>query len=335
MFKNIRIVAKRIVIAGLLLISMVLLLAGCGTATTSKDKLEVIKLDYAYYNPLSLVLKEKGWLEEDFAKDGIKVEWIFSLGSNKSLELLNGSSVDFGSTAGAAALIGKANGNPIKSVYVYSKPEWTALVTRPDSGIKTVADLKGKRVAVTRGTDPHIFLLRVLEQNGLTDKDIQLVALQHPDGKNALEKGDVDAWAGLDPLMAQEEVEKGGQLFFRDANLNTYGVLNVREAFAQKNPQYVEKVLRSYEKARKWALEHPAEYQKIVEKEAKLSEAVAVKVISRTDLSNSVIGEEPTKAILAAGNILLKYGIISQETDVSKVVKDLIDPQYINKISKE
>lgn len=94
------------------------------------------------------------------------------MGSNKSLELLNGSSVDFGSTAGAAALIGKANGNPIKSIYVYSKPEWTALVTRPDSGIKTVADLKGKKVAVTRGTDPHIFLLRVLEQNGLTDKDI-------------------------------------------------------------------------------------------------------------------------------------------------------------------
>ncbi|WP_378953566.1 aliphatic sulfonate ABC transporter substrate-binding protein [Pelosinus sp. sgz500959] len=334
MFKTIRSLGKRVIPAAFLLILTVLLLTGCGSATT-KDKTASIKLDYAYYNPLSLVLKEKGWLEEEFAKDGVKVEWVQSLGSNKSLELLNGSSVDFGSTAGAAALIGKANGNPIKSVYVYSKPEWTALVTRPDSGIKTVADLKGKKVAVTRGTDPHIFLLRVLEQNGLTDKDIQLVALQHPDGKNALEKGDVDAWSGLDPLMAQEEVEKNGQLFFRDANLNTYGVLNVREAFAQKNPQYVEKVLRGYEKARKWALANPAEYQKIVEKEAKLSEAVAAKVLGRTDLSNSVIGEEQKTAIIAAGNILLKNGIVSQGTDIGKVVSDLIDSQYINKISKE
>lgn len=326
---------KKIISLAFFLVGMVVLLAGCGKETAGKEKVETIKLDYAYYNPLSLVLKEKGWLEEDFAKDGIKVEWIHSLGSNKSLELLNGSSADFGSTAGSAALIGKANGNPIKAVYVYSKPEWTALVTRPDSGIKTVADLKGKKVAVTRGTDPHIFLLRVLEQNGLTDKDIQLVALQHPDGKNALEKGDVDAWSGLDPLMAQEEVEKGGLLFFRDANLNTYGILNVREDFAQKNPQYVERVLRSYEKARKWALANPAEYQKIVEKEAKLSEAVAAKVLSRTDLSNSVIGEEQKAAITAAGNILLKNGIVNSGTDIAKVVNDLIDPQYSNKISKE
>lgn len=335
MVKNIIGLGKKTVIGAFLLILMIVLLTGCGNEAMSKDKVQVIKLDYAYYNPLSLVLKEKGWLEEDFAKDGIKIEWVQSLGSNKSLELLNGSSVDFGSTAGAAALIGKANGNPIKSVYVYSKPEWTALVTRADSGIKTVADLKGKKVAVTRGTDPHIFLLRVLEQNGLTDKDIQLVALQHPDGKNALEKGDVDAWVGLDPLMAQEEVEKNGQLFFRDANLNTYGVLNVREAFAQKNPQYVERVLRSYEKARKWALANPAEYQKIVEKEAKLSEEVAAKVLERTDLRNPVIGEEQRKTIAAAGDILLKYGIVSQGTDISKVVNDLIDSQYIDKISKE
>lgn len=145
----------------------------------------------------------------------------------------------------------------------------------------------------------------------------------------------MDAWSGLDPLMAQEEVEKNGQLFFRDANLNTYGILNVREAFAKKNPQYVERVLRSYEKARKWALANPAEYQKIVEKEAKLSAAVATKVLGRTDLSNSVIGEEQKAAIVAAGNILLKNGIVSQGTDIVKVVNELIDSQYSNKIAKE
>ena len=85
-----------------------------------------------------------------------------SLGSNKALEFLNAGSIDFGSTAGAAALVAKINGNPIKSIYVYSRPEWTALVTRKDTGITKVADLKGKRVAVTRGTDPHIFLVRAL-----------------------------------------------------------------------------------------------------------------------------------------------------------------------------
>ncbi len=326
---------KKKAVIFLMLVFITSLLAGCGGGSSTQGKLETIKLDYAYYNPISLVLKEKGWLEEEFAKDGIKIEWIHSLGSNKSLELLNSSSVDFASTAGAAALIGKANGNPIKSVYVYSRPEWTALVTRHDSGIKQVSDLKGKKVAVTRGTDPHIFLLRALELNGLTDKDIQLIVLQHPDGKLALEKGDVDAWAGLDPLMAQTELEKGSLLFFRDPSLNTYGVLNVREAFAKQNPQQVERVLKVYEKARKWAVANKEEYQKIVEKEAKLDSKVAAKLLERTDLSNPVIGEEHKKAITAAGDILLKSGIVNAGTDISKIVNDLIDSQYINKISKE
>jgi sulfonate transport system substrate-binding protein len=168
----------------------------------AEDRVETIKLDWAYYNPLSLVLREKGLLEEEFKKDGIKIEWAQSLGSNKALELLRSKSVDFGSTAGAAALLGRANGNPIKAIYVYSNPEWTALVTGPNSGIQRIQDLQGKRVAVTRGTDPHIFLLRALHSVGLTEKDIELVPLQHPDGKTALEKGNVDAWAGLDPYMA-------------------------------------------------------------------------------------------------------------------------------------
>src|SRR5690606_5900218 len=101
---------------------------------------------------------------EALRPDGIRVEWLLSLGSNKALELLNSESVDFGSTAGAAALLGKANGNPIQAVYIYSKPEWTALVTRKDSPIQRVEDLKGKKVAATRGTDPHIFLLRALDR---------------------------------------------------------------------------------------------------------------------------------------------------------------------------
>ena len=179
---------------------------GCNR-TSAKPK--VIRLDYAYYNAVSLVLKNKGFLEQDLASDGISVEWTQSLGSNKALELLNSKSIDFGSTAGAAALIGKANGNPIKAIYVYSRPEWTALVVRKDSPIQKVEDLKGKKVAVTRGTDPHIFLLRALHEAGLTEKDIQMVVLQHPEGRIALEKGDVDAWAGLDPMMAQTEIQQG------------------------------------------------------------------------------------------------------------------------------
>ncbi|HEY9616533.1 MAG TPA: aliphatic sulfonate ABC transporter substrate-binding protein [Microcoleaceae cyanobacterium] len=315
------------------LIFCVSILNACSPNQPTADRPDTIRLDYAYYNPVSLVLKEKGWLEDELKPDNVKVEWVLSQGSNKALEFLNARSLDFGSTAGAAALIGKANGNPIKSIYVYSKPEWTALVTRADSPIKTVAELKGKKVAVTRGTDPYIFLLRSLDQVGLSEKDIELVQLQHADGRTALEKGDVDAWAGLDPHMAKTEVEKGAKLFFRNPNFNSYGVLNVRDEFAQKYPNYVERVLVTYERARQWAQQNPADLKQVLVRESKLTDAVATKQLERTNLSNAQIGDNQKQVILAAGKVLKKSGVIKENVDVEQTVATLIDPQFITKVA--
>ena len=202
--------------------SGLLLLSAARGARAGRPK-ELV-LDWATYNPVSLVLREKGWVEEALRPLGVGVRWVQSLGSNKALEFLNAGSLHLGSTAGAAALLGRINGNPIRSVYVFSKPEWTALVTRPDTGIARVTDLVGRKVAATKGTDPYIFLLRALERHGLGPKDVQLVLLQHDQGKAALERGDVDAWAGLYPMMAQTELEAGNRLFYRDPDANTWRI---------------------------------------------------------------------------------------------------------------
>ena len=100
--------------------------------------LKEIRIDWATYNPVSMVLKGKGLLEKEFSKDEISVVWVQTLGSNKALEFLNAGSIDFGSTAGSAALLARINGNPIKAIYVYSRPEWTALVTGKDSPIAKI-----------------------------------------------------------------------------------------------------------------------------------------------------------------------------------------------------
>jgi len=296
------------------------------------DKVDEIRIDYAYYNPVSLVLKDKGWLEQDLAKDGIKVRWVQSLGSNKALEFLNAKSIDFGSTAGAAALLARINGNPVKSIYVYSKPEWTALVTQGGSAIKTVADLKGKRIAATRGTDPHIFLIRTLSENGLTEKDVKIVLLQHQDGRLALAKGDVDAWAGLDPLMAQAELDDGARIFYRNAEINTWGVLNTREDFAAEHPDLVLKVLAAYEKARAFAIANPGDLKKTIEEQAKLSDAVATRQLERTDLSTAAIGDRQKKTIAGAGVALQQAGVIPADVNVPEVATALIDSSFVTKL---
>jgi sulfonate transport system substrate-binding protein len=296
------------------------------TALWAADKPKEIRIDWATYNPVSMVLKDKGLLEKEFAKDGIGIRWVQTLGSNKALEFLNAGSIDLGSTAGAAALVAKINGNPIKSVYVYSRPEWTALVTGKNSTISKIEELKGKRVAVTRGTDPHIFLVRALQSVGLTEKDITPVLLQHPDGKTALIRGDVQAWAGLDPMMAQAEVEDGAKLFYRKPEANTWGVLNVREEFLKDHPDLVRRVLAVYEEARKYSLANYDEVKKAFIAATKLPDAVVDKQLKeRTELTHSKIGAPQRESILAAGIALQQAGVVPASVDVKATVDALID----------
>ena len=299
-------------------------------ALLAADKPASINIDWATYNPVSMLLKQKGWLEEEFKKDGIAIRWVQTLGSNKALEFLSAGSIDFGSSAGAAALVSKINGNPIKSIYVYSQPEWTALVTRKDTKITKIEDLKGKSVAVTRGTDPHIFLVRALQSVGLTEKDIKPVLLQHPDGKTALIRGDVDAWAGLDPMMAQAEVQDGARLFYRNKAANTWGILSTRIEFLKDHPDLVKRVLAVYEKARKYALANYDEEKKAFQAATKLSDEIAdIQLKQRTDLNYNKIGPEQRDSIYQAGIALQKAGVLSASVDVKKAVEDLIDDKYV------
>lgn len=290
------------------------------------DPVKEIRIDWATYNPVSMVMKNKGLLEKEFEKDGIRIRWVQSAGSNKALEFLNAGSIDFGSTAGSAALVARINGNPVKSIYVYSQPEWTALVTAKDSNIRKIEDLKGQRVAVTRGTDPHIFLVRALQSVGLSEKDIKPVLLQHADGATALKRGDVQAWAGLDPMMAAAEIGDGARLFYRNKDANTWGILNVREQFLKDHPDLAKRVLKVYEEARKFSLANYDELKKTFIAVTKLPDVVVDKQLKeRTDLTHSKIGAPQRASILAAGLALQQAGVIAANVDVKAALDSLID----------
>jgi sulfonate transport system substrate-binding protein len=293
------------------------------------EPLKEVRLDYAYYSPSSLVLRRFGWLEEDFGGSGTGVKWVLSAGSNRALEYLSSNSIDIGSSAGLAALLARANGSPIKAPYVFSRPEWTALVVRKDSPIRGVRDLKGRKVAATKGTDPYLFLLRALPTGGLKRSDVEIVSLQHADGRTALEQGRVDAWAGLDPMMAASELDAGSRLVYRNVAFNTYGFLDVREDFLARRPEAVQRVIAGYERARKWILANTTEAAKILADEAKVSLQVALLQLKlRTDLSNPQPSSEHVQALQAAAPILLNEGLVKPGTDLNQVVADLVDTRF-------
>jgi sulfonate transport system substrate-binding protein len=320
------VVSRRLILAA---VALAALLPATGGLAQSKPK--EIRIDWATYNPVSMLLKDRGLLEKEFAKDGIAVRWVKTVSSSNALQFLNAGSIDFGSTAGSAALVAKINGNPIKSIYTYSRPEWTALVTTKDSKISKIADLKGKKVAMVRGTDPHIFLVRALLSAGLTDKDITPVLVQqHADGGTALIRGDVDAWAGLDPMMAQHEVLDGARLFFRKPEANTWGILNAREEFLKDHADITRRVLGVYEEARKYSLANYPELKKVFIAVTGLADAVVDKQLKeRTGLTFNKVGPEQRESILEAGLALQKGGVIKADVDVKKAVDDLIDSRHV------
>jgi len=314
----------RTILATVTTVATVATVSACGLHSdpgASKD----LHLDYAYYNPLSLVVRDQHLLENR----GYNVTWVLSAGSNKANEGLRSKALDFGSTAGSAALVARANGSAIKIVDVYSKPEWTALVVGKNSPINSVADLKGKKIAVTKGTDPYFFLLQSLGTEGLSPADVEIINLQHADGKTALERGDVDAWSGLDPFMAQTVQQQGSRLVYRNPDFNSYGVLNVREDFVAANPVAVQAVVNSYEEARAWAKAHPDELAALLASQAKVAPSVAQEELQRTALNIDPAPGNPQRAVLTnIVPIAVADADIKSDEAGQGALNTIIEPKY-------
>ncbi|WP_407663282.1 aliphatic sulfonate ABC transporter substrate-binding protein [Mycolicibacterium confluentis] len=296
--------------------------AGDGSAALEG---QVLNIDFATYNPLSLIIKDQGWLEDQ----GVKVNWVQSAGSNKANEALRAGAIDVGSTAGSAALLARSNGSPIQVIGIYSQPEWAALVAPAGSDITSVEQLRGKNVAATKGTDPYFFLLQSLEANGLSAEDITVQNLQHADGWAALQNGSVDAWAGLDPIMAGAE-QTGATLFYRDLDLNSFGFLNAREDFLAKKPELAQLVIDAYASAADWAAENPDQTAQILADTAGLDAAVAKKVIlERSNLDvDQVPGATQIAVLEKIGPIFVDLGDVPNQQQVDDALASIVNDEF-------
>lgn len=288
-----------------------------------------LTVDFATYNPLSLIIKDQGWLEKDLAAKNVTVKWVKSAGSNKANELLRSGSADVASTAGSAALLARANGSPIKTIDVYSQPNWSALVVRGDSRIAGPKDLIGKKVAATTGTDPYFFLLQSLKAAGVDIKSVEVVNLQHADGRTALDTGRVDAWAGLDPIMAAAQAENGDKIVYDHVDYNSYGFLNATEKFLAQSPDLAQTVVDEYERARAWAKQNPDRTAAILAGVAGVKPEIARATLARTTLAiDPAPGAKQTAVLEVIGPILVANGNVSDQGQVDAALSSLFDPAW-------
>ncbi|HEY4422383.1 MAG TPA: aliphatic sulfonate ABC transporter substrate-binding protein [Pseudonocardia sp.] len=317
------------------LAALVGVLAGCVSGENSDGSVGApaasgvqVRLDYAYYNPESLVIREQGWLEQELGPGS--VEWVLSQGSNKANENLRADAIDIGSTAGTPALLARSNGSPIRAIDVFSRPEWSAIVVAKDSPITEPAQLRGQKIAATQGTDPYFFLMQTLAAAGLSASDVEIVNLQHSDGKLALERGDVAAWAGLDPFMAQTELEAGSRLIYRNLDFNSYGLLNANEKFLQEKPQVAQTVVAAYERARAWITENPEEAVQTLVAAANIKPEIArQQLLTRTDLAIDPVPGEAQHAVLSRLlPLLVAEGLVRSEQEATTALASLFEPRF-------
>lgn len=317
------------------LVALALVLSGCvsGENQSAPSSSEggagldgrELNIDFATYNPLSLIIKDQGWLEAQ----GVKVNWVQSAGSNKANEALRAGAIDVGSTAGSAALLARSNGSPIQVIAIYSQPEWAALVAPAGSDITSVEQLRGKNVAATKGTDPYFFLLQALEAHGLSPADVTVQNLQHADGWAALQNGSVDAWAGLDPIMAGAE-QTGATLFYRNVDFNSFGFLNAREDFLAGEPELAQLVVDAYAAAAAWAAEHPDQTAQILADTAGIDVPVAQKVIR--ERSNLDVDQVPGPTQLAVlekiGPSFVDLGDVPNQQQVDDALNSIVNDTF-------
>lgn len=308
---------------------------GSTSESSSESELSVLTLDYAYWNPLSLVIRDQGWLEEELAEEGIDVEWILSAGSSTALENLNANAIDIGSTAGSAVFAARANGVPVKTVGVFSQPNWASLVVAEDSAIETLADIEGASIAAASGTDPYFFVLQALAEAGLTSSDVEIVNLIHGDGQKALEAGDVEVWAGLDPLTATSERVAGSRVIYSNPSFNTWGVLNTTEEFLAAHPERVEQVLALYERARQWIADNPDEAVAILAREASIdSNDARTVLLERTNVAVSLVpGAEQVDVFETILPVLVAEARVKTEEDGMRALDELIDDTLARQVT--
>ena len=201
-------------------------------------------------------LQARGYLEDEFKDDGVRIEWTFFNGTGPAInEALANGLLDFANYGGLPTIVGRAGGLKTRILASYGVANLYAAVRR-DLPVATIADLKGRKVAVAKGTINHLSMNRLLAQNGLTEKDLRIVHLTASDQMPALAAGDVDAAFGTFNLLTLSD--KGIVRIIADTRggpqpASFFGAFTVTEAFAERHPDTTRRVVKAFVRAAHWA----------------------------------------------------------------------------------
>lgn len=237
------------------------------------------------YAPI-FVVKQKRWLEEELKKDGITVKWSSFIAGPPENESFFAGQQDIGVIGDTPAIVARSAGLNTRVVGVAGVgPTALALAVPKESAIKSSADLKDKKVGVTKGSYAHHLLFLLLKNAGLKPTDIKLIHLPPGDLVSAFRRGDVDAAVTWEPFLSQ--LEEGGGRVVADGTGIKKGelVIFAVDDFAKKNPELIQKVLKAYQRGYDFLKANPEETARLISPEVKLTPEQVTKVLPKFDFT--------------------------------------------------
>jgi sulfonate transport system substrate-binding protein len=307
--------------------------AGCGNAQ-DKGKAEAqkpAKIRFAYTTSMTgeliMIARQQGWFEEEFAKDGIAIEYNKFMNGPPVIEAFGGGRLDIGQVGDQPAIQARANGIDIKAIGVYCQgvftptAKYTSVLVPPDSDIRTIKDLKGKKVGVPVGTNLHKVFLYFLKYHGLTVNDIKLVNMDYVNIKTAIATKNVDAGVLIEPFVGAIELEGTGRVIDDATDIKpVYNLIIVSNEFAQKYPDIVARVLKVYAKAARWIAENPQKANELVAKDSGVKLEIVEKAV-RSNRFDLRITDVTRQSVKETERFLRENNLIKRDVDVDELLE--------------
>jgi sulfonate transport system substrate-binding protein len=293
---------------------------GASTRSFAQANLKEVRIGYQKTGVL-VIARQQAVLEKQFAARNISVKWIEFTSGPPLLEAMSTGSVDFGAVGDAPPIFAQAANANI--VYVAAAPitNGQGILVPPNSSIRAIHDLKGKRVGVAKGTSAHNVLIAALEKAGLTYTDITPVYLSPPDAGPAFANGSIDAWAVWDPYFAIGEIRQNGRILINAhevAKTNSFYLAN--RDFANNHARETRDIIDGLASAARWAEAHRGGVAKSLAEVTGIPLEVLTVAANRASFIIGPVTEEVIQTQQAVADRFHKLGLIPKPITVRNAV---------------
>ncbi|MFN6570279.1 sulfonate ABC transporter substrate-binding protein [Dendronalium sp. ChiSLP03b] len=282
----------------------------------------VVRIGYQKAATILNAIRTQKDLEKAFEKSGASVTWAEFPSGPPMLEAINAGSIDFGYTGESPPIFAQVAGTPLVYVaYDPWSPKAEAILVPKNSSIQTLADLKGKRVAVAKGSNTNYLLVKALEKGGVKYNDIKPAFLQPPDARAAFEGNNIDAWAIWDPYLAAAVAATGARTLTDATGLApNRGYYLAAKSFAQKHPDALKTVIDEVKKTSNWAQNNPTEVAKFLAPELGIDARVLEIAEKRREYGVLPITDEVISGQQQIADTFYKIKLIPKSINVSEIV---------------